>query len=80
MARERSKVHPLVLLFHARRFTIHEGMAWLQDRGREIHGALISDECVMPEDVARCDVIDVLTKAGAEWAIPAEWKNASDVT
>jgi len=49
--------HPLVRLFHARKFTIREGMNWLQDRGH------ISDNCIDPEDVAECDVKVVLEKA-----------------
>lgn len=71
--RGRHEVHPLVLFFHARKYTVSQGMRWLQGRGRDLHGGLISDNCIGPEDVARCDVREVLTKAGAMWAIPARW-------
>jgi hypothetical protein len=57
--------HPLIMLFHTRKYTIAEGMNWLQERGH------ISDLCVTPQDVAPCDVAAVLAKADALWALPA---------
>lgn len=50
--------HPLHLLFWAKRFTIVEGMNWLQDRGH------ISDNCVDAEQVAPVDVLRVLDLSG----------------
>lgn len=51
--------HPLAFLFYARRYTIPQGMNWLQERGH------ISDLCVEVESIAYCDVVSVLTKANA---------------
>lgn len=56
--------HPLVAFFHARKFTTAAGMNWLQERG------LISDLCVEPADVARVDVVAVLTRAEALHYLP----------
>lgn len=56
--------HPLVAFFHARQFSTEAGMNWLQDHGQ------ISDLCVTPGDVASSDILAVLTKAGALWALP----------
>ncbi len=69
-------IHPLRAFFHSRKFTAAEGMNWLQGRGTEKHGALISDNAVMPEDVAMCDVVRVLRLAGngAEQFIPPEMR------
>lgn len=53
----RFTIHPLAAFFEHRRFTVTEGLNWLQERG------LISDLCVTVEDVAACDVERVLAQA-----------------
>jgi len=75
----RETVHPLTLFFQSRKFTAADGMAWLQSEGREKYGALISDNCVMPEDVADCDVDAVLRLANARHFIPASRRTAEDL-
>jgi hypothetical protein len=50
--------HPMTALFLERRYTVAEGMNWLQERG------LVSDLCNRPEEVAPCDVVAVLARAG----------------
>lgn len=53
----RENKHPLVILFLQRKFTVQQGMNWLQER------AHISDSCVYPQDVAPCDVQEIMRKA-----------------
>lgn len=55
--------HPLRILILTRGMTITEGLNWLQDRGH------ISDNAIELGDVASSDVLSVICKAGAEWAI-----------
>lgn len=55
--------HPLLLLFHSKRFTLLEGLNSLQSLG------LISDNCVTLEDIPWCDVLRVIEKADAGWTI-----------
>lgn len=60
--RETPSTHPLALFFHSKKFTINEGLNWLQANGH------ISDNCIELEDVAEVDWRRVLKLAGAEWA------------
>lgn len=78
MSRAHPPIHPLLLFFHARKYTAEEGMAWLQGRGRDTHGAMISDNCITPEDVASCDTDAVLRLAHAEMFIPYERRTTAD--
>jgi hypothetical protein len=70
--RASTPIHPLTAFFHSRRFTIADGMAWLQGVAPERFGRLISDNCIMPEDVAACDVDAVLRLARQAQFIPRE--------
>ena len=53
-------------------------MAWLQGRGPERHGRLISDNCIWPEGVAARDTDAILRLAGAEHFIPSERRTPED--
>jgi hypothetical protein len=70
--RPSTDIHPLTAFFHSRRFTIADGMAWLQGVAPERFGRLISDNCIEPEDVAACDVDAVLRLARQAQFIPRE--------
>lgn len=71
MGRDRWNDHPMRMLFRARTLTTCEGMNWLQEHGH------VSDNCVLPEEVAEVDYVRVLKQAGfecfiCEWGRPKE--------
>jgi hypothetical protein len=58
MATSKEDEHPLRTLFQQKRYTTTQGMNWLQSNG------YVSDNCIDPEDVARCDAERVLYRGG----------------
>lgn len=72
MARGKQLHHPLVLMFWARRFSIEEGMDWLQSNGH------ISDLCQTPEEVAPSDVLRILDLAKMPMMASRKYRQDAD--
>lgn len=56
--------NPLLILFGNKRLFWRDGMNLLQEGPLR----LISDNCVTLEDVAQCDIADVMRRVKAPWA------------